>query len=314
MRTGVAYMGHHNPRHLKSDLMDIKNIGCDDVLLAAQENDFVYMRGKLDFFPQIAKEQGLRPLAIFWGAMNYFGGGKSSQFLLDNPQAHQVNRNGSYNPAGCYNNPLVIRHIKDMIDRIAELGFEGYFIDEPSPLNCFCPSCIELFYRQYNSSLMQAAQGLQQEFRAKCVCRYIQEISEYIKNCYPDMETLCCIMPQDKKLWQQAAQIQELDNLGTDIYWVNNDENLDKMKPLIQDLAKECRAHKKRHHQWLQCWGVQKGREVRIKDQGSILVDANPDSLYVWAYQGQIGISESCDNPYAAWQEACQILKKAKNL
>ncbi len=94
-------MGHHNPRHVKIDLKDIKALGCDDVMLAAQENDFVYMTGTIDFFPKLAREQGLRPLAIFWGAVNYFGGGKSSQFLLKHPQAHQVNQDGSYNQAGC---------------------------------------------------------------------------------------------------------------------------------------------------------------------------------------------------------------------
>ncbi|MFH1093106.1 MAG: hypothetical protein V1739_02990 [Candidatus Omnitrophota bacterium] len=314
MRTGVSYMGHHNPRHVEIDLKDIKSVGCDDVLLGAQENDFVYMTGKLDFFSKLAEEQGLRPLAIFWGAVNYFGGGRSSQFLLNNPKAHQVNQDGSYNPAGCYNNPDVVRYIKDMIDRIAGLGFAGYFIDEPSPINCFCAACAELFSRHYNSSLHQAERNIRQEFRRKCVCIYIREISEYIKSHYPDMETLCCIMPHDKMLWQDAAQIKAIDDLGTDIYWVNNDTNVEQMRPLIRDISNACTMHNKKHHQWLQCWGVQKGKEHRIKEQGEILLDTNPDALYVWAYQGQIGTSESCDDPQAAWDAACEILRKAKKI
>ncbi len=314
MRTGVSYMGHHNPRHVEIDLKDIKALGCDDVMLAAQENDFVYMTGTIDFFPKIAKEHGLRPLAIFWGAMNYFGGGKSSQFLLEHPQAHQVNYDGSYNPAGCYNNPDVVKHIKNMIDRIAGLGFAGYFIDEPSPTNCFCRDCENLFQKYYNVSLKSADQNTIQKFRHKCVSLYIGEISEYIKKHYPLMETLCCIMPKDKMLWQDVAQIKTIDGLGTDIYWVNNALNVEQMRPLVRDISQACTAYNKKHHQWLQCWGVKKGNEHRIKEQGKILLDENPDALYVWAYQGQIGTSEACDDPESAWQAASQILKKAKNL
>ncbi len=40
MRTGVSYMGHHNPRHIEADLRLMRDIRLDDVLVAAQENDF----------------------------------------------------------------------------------------------------------------------------------------------------------------------------------------------------------------------------------------------------------------------------------
>lgn len=313
MRTGVSYMGHHNPRHMETDLKDIKSLGCDDVLLAAQENDFVYMKGKIDFFPRIAKENGLNPLAIFWGAMNYFGGGKSSQFLLDHPQAHQVNKDGTHNPAGCYNNPEALSHIKAMIDHIAERGFSGYFIDEPSRLDCFCPSCAQIYKDMYRGDLFKAGIEQADQFRKKCVVRYVCLLTDYIKLTYPHMETLCCIMPCDKIIWDDISRIDSLDNLGSDLYWANNATPAEEMIPMFQDMNKMCKAKNKKHHQWLQCWGVQKGREYRVKEQGQVLLDADLDGLYVWAYQGQIGTSESCEDPQAAWGAACQILKKAKN-
>jgi len=36
MRTGVSYMGHHNPKHIKSDIREMRELELDDVLLAAQ--------------------------------------------------------------------------------------------------------------------------------------------------------------------------------------------------------------------------------------------------------------------------------------
>ena len=90
MRTGVSYMGHHNPKHLLTDIREMAALQLDDVLLSAQENDFVHFTGKLRFTPQIAKDHGIRPIAIFWGALNLFGGGRSSQFLLEHPEGFQV--------------------------------------------------------------------------------------------------------------------------------------------------------------------------------------------------------------------------------
>ena len=84
-RTGVAYLGHHNPRHLRGDLTTLSNLGCDDVLLAVQEIDFAYFPGKFRSVPPLAADLGLRPVALLWGALNLFGGGRSSQFLLDYP-------------------------------------------------------------------------------------------------------------------------------------------------------------------------------------------------------------------------------------
>lgn len=314
MRTGLSYMGHHNPKHMQTDLEDIKSLGCDDVFLAAQENDFVYMRGKLDFFPKIAKDNGLTAWVIFWGALNYFGGGKSSQFLLENPDAHQVGKDGSYIPNGCYNNPDSVLHIKGMIDRIAEAGFDGYFIDEPSITQCYCPLCQELYASMHRGNLLEVDSTKEQFFRKKSIVRYVCLLSDYIKIRHPQLQTMCCMLPQDKSLWEDIARIDSVDNLGTDIYWVNEQTDVEKMRPLVQDMAALCKKNKKFHHQWLQAWGVKKSMEHRIIEQGEILLNEKPDAIYAWAYQGQIGTSESCQDPQSSWAAACEILRKAKGM
>lgn len=314
MRTGLAYMGHHNPKHVRQDLEEIRSLGCDDIFLAAQENDFVYMTGKPDFFPELAKEYGIRPLVIFWGALNLFGGGKSSQFLLNNPQAYQRAKDGSHIPAGCYNNPCSIEYIKGLIDLISERGFEGYFIDEPSLINCYCPSCQNLFEKIFQNSLISADASQVNEFRRKAVINYVRGIADYIKKNHAQLETQCCLMPSDKSAWAETAQIEALDNLGTDIYWVNEDKDVEGMTPLVREMAQVCQNNNKKHHQWLQAWGVQKGKEPRIIAQGEILLREQPDAVYVWAYQGQIGTSESCEDPQTAWAAACEILKKARQV
>jgi hypothetical protein len=230
-------MGHHNPKHLKTDLQEMQAMKLDDVLLCLQENDFVHFNGKLNFTPTIARDHGVRPIAIFWGALNLFGGGRSSQFLLENPAGFQVGRNGEHRPQGCYVNELCLRRIKEMIDLVAERGYEGYFVDEPTPLDgCFCSACKSQYETWYGGNLLTATAEQQAAFRQRCVIDYIAKISDYCKANHPALETMCCLMLSDKDMWTAAAQILSLDNLGTDIYWVNYDYDVEEMAPHVQAL------------------------------------------------------------------------------
>ena len=312
MHTGCSYMGHHNPRHMRTDLAEMRDLGCDDVLLAAQENDFVHMVGKVEFLPDLAGEMGMRPIAIFWGALNLFGGGRSSQFLLEHPEGHQVARDGSWHRAGCYNNPACVGRIQEMIDRIAELGYRGYFIDEPTPLSCYCPSCRALYESWCDGDLSEADDQANARFRHRCVVNYVQTIADYVEANHPHVETMCCLMPVDRAMWADTATVGHLDNLGTDIYWVNKDRDVEEMTPIVRDMAALCADNGKNHHEWLQCWKAGAGREQRIVDQGRILIREQPDALYVWAYCAQIGTTESADAPDTAWARACDVLREAR--
>lgn len=315
IRTGTSYMGHHNPQHIEADLREMESLGLDDVLVAAQENDFVHFTGKIEFTPKIAKDHGIRPVAIFWGALNLFGGGKSSQFLLENPDCFQVGRDGSHRPNGCYVNPKCVGRIEAMIDRIVELGFEGYFVDEPTPLKeCFCPSCRARFTEWCGGDLAAASEAQAAEFRGRCVMSYVRTISDYCAAKHPALETMCCVMPVDRTLWESVAGVRSLRNFGTDIYWVNNDRDVEEMRPLVRECAALCRKHGKVHHEWFQVWKAQQGREDRILQQGRILVEEKPDAIYAWAWKGQIGVTETCADPARAWGKAEDVFRLAKDV
>lgn len=314
MRTGVSYMGQHNPKHLATDFRAMQELQLDEVFVCMQEQDFVHFPGKIHFAPQVAKEHGIRPLAITWGALNLFGGGRTSHFLLSNPDCFQVARDGSHRSAGCYNNPKAVAHIRAMIDTAAEAGYEGYLIDEPTPLrDCFCASCQARFAETHGGALTTAAAEGVEAFRQQAVIDYVRAIADHCKQIDPNFETICCLMPHDDAMWQATAQLASLDNLGTDIYWTNNDQDLAEMGPIIDQMAATCQSHGKVHHEWLECWRAQAGREERIREQGEIMVKRQPDAFYVWAWEAQIGTYESCVNPELAWAAASKVLRMAKD-
>jgi hypothetical protein len=313
MRTGVSYMGQHEARYIDLDMREMRDLRLDDVFLAAQENDFIYFPGKISLTPRIAADHGLRAIAIFWGALNLFGGGRSSQFLLGNPAGFQVKRDGSRSSAGCYMNPLCRSRVKEMIDIVAAAGFAGYFVDEPTPLReCFCPSCRARFEEWHAGDLLAAAGDRLEEFRRRCVADYVDDVSRYCKDNHPRLETSCCLMPHDEEMWASISALPALDGFGTDLYWVNEDRDTEEMAPTVRAMGDLCRDRGKIHHEWLQCWDVRGGKETRIRDQGRILLREKPDALYVWAWKGQAGTSESCDDPVKAWLQAKEILREAK--
>jgi len=315
MRTGITYMGQHDIRHLSQDLDEMRTLQLDDVFLAIQENDFHTFPGKITLPPSIAFDNGMRTIAIFWGALNLFGGGRSSQFLLENPEGFQKARNGSHRSAGCYMNLLCQRRIREMIDFIAVHGYSGYFVDEPTPLNdCFCPSCQRKYEEWYGDKLHQASSERLVEFRERCVVYYVSEISRYCKENHPSLETMCCLMPHDDSMWEKVSAIPFLDNLGSDHYWVNNDDDVENMVPFLGTLDGLCKKNRKIHHEWLQCWDVHQGCEKRILEQGDILLREKPDSLYIWAWKGQAGTAETCADPVLSWEYAKMILRKAKEV
>jgi len=305
-------MGHHDPDHLATDLDAMARLHLDDVLVAIQEVDFFYEVGKVQFTPTLAKERGIRPLAITWGLLNCFGGGRSSQFLLKNPTCFQQTREGTLREEGCYVNPASITYIKQLIDTLVEYGYEGYFIDEPTVLDCFCPACQDQFQTWYGHSLIDSNPNQQHAFRKRCVLQYIDTIAHYCMETHPQLETQCCLMPSEQDIWYEAARIPALKNLGTDIYWVNNTRSVEEMTPMVRELSALCKEWGKIHHEWLQCWDVKAGNEHRIREQGKILVREKPDALYIWAYNAQRGMSETCDNPMKAWAEVEGILREAK--
>ena len=160
--------------------------------------------------------------------------------------------------------------------------------------------------------MSRAPEETREAFRQRCVIEYVADISRYCKQSHPNLETICCLMPHDDQMWQNTAEIAQLDNLGTDLYWVNDTRDVEEMAPYVQRLDALCKKNGKIHHEWLQCWQARVGSESRILDQGKILLREKPDALYVWAWKGQIGTDESCADPKTAWEYAVKILKMAK--
>jgi hypothetical protein len=312
MRLGVTYIASFLPHHIEHDLNELASIGCDDVLFAIQENHLDTLQGAVKFGPAIAKKCGLRPQAVIWGFLNTFGGGRMSGIMLKDTSIWRVDREGKAVPMACLSNPAVMQHLSRAVDTLRDAGFECFFIDEPTPQQCYCTHCRQTFSNWFGGDLLAADQELYQQFQRRLVVDYVDRGCKTVKAIDPKLETICCLMPCDKDCAEAAAQVAALDMLGTDPYWL-----LPFMKLTLQDALDDtkslhalCRGHGKRSQVWLNCWGIPEGVEEDIYRGGLQLAAVGCDSMFTWSYRGGLGTSEQCARADVAWQQLTRLYRE----
>jgi len=315
MRYGTAYMGTHTPEGLRRELEEIKRLGFDEIVLACQENDFMHFTGKIEFCPKIARELGLITLVNLWGFASAFGGGRISRLVADYPEVMVVGPDGKPGftewPAGnriqpgCPNHPLVVERARKFAQAAIDAGADGFFWDEPTQFDCYCSACLSLFRDAGSGDLKTAPEAARKAFRSRSVARWVEEMSGWVKKENPKLVTSTCVMPSDRDAWKDAAGCPSLDSLGTDTYWMLENKPVSWMTEPCLALVEEARKNRKSPHLWLQCWKIIRGRERELVEASVELAKAKPGTIYVWAYRGQLGTTEACDAPDAAW--ACAV-------
>jgi hypothetical protein len=314
MRWGVSYLGSYSPRHLKADLRDIRRSGFDDVIMALQENDFYYLKGKINFTPAIAHDLGLRVFANFWGFACSFGGGKISKLLTEHPEIWVVGSDGKPMGRGCPNQKLFRDRVKGMVDLCIEAGFDGFFWDEPSRIHCFCKACRDIFKARYGHELTPETTRHVDKFRLWSMVDHVRSMSRYVKKQNPRLITSVCVKPSHEATWESIVKIKDLDIFGTDPYWIAFNKSVEWQTEPGQKTIDLCRRYKKTSNLWLQAWQVPSNRENEVGQAVKALADLHPDTLWVWAYRGQEGTSESCANPELVWKTITREIRRVKKI
>ncbi len=221
MDLGVSYVAAHLPQHMEADMRHLAEIGCTEVLFALQENHIYTMTGALRFGAAIARAQGIRPLVVFWGFANTFGGGRMSRLLLNDPEMWRRGKDGTPTPMACLNNPKLVDRFAEFATLCHEHGYEGIFVDEPTPQECFCSHCQSRFQEGFGEGL-HAAEGTAdyEAFQIQTVSNYTDAVCKRVKAIDAGLETVTCIMPHDRAAWDRVVAIPELDVFGTDPYWL----------------------------------------------------------------------------------------------
>ncbi|MGQ9629904.1 MAG: hypothetical protein ACUVXI_06240 [bacterium] len=302
MRLGIAYLGSYLPQHLDMDLEDIKNMGCDDVVITLAENDFRILTGKVRFAAKIAHDHGLRIIANFWGYACAFGGGRVSKLLTERPDVWQVDRDGNPVGMGCPNNETLRENLVRMVEECLEYEYDGFFWDEPTKYNCYCKSCQSKYEAKYGHPLPKEDTAELREFREESIADFVNYMSDKVKELDPTKITSTCVMPTDRESWESVASIPSLDIFGTDPYWLCFKRDLSFVSESAREIVKICRKYGKTSNLWVQCWKVPQSKEGEVYEASLLCAREKPDSIYAWSYMGGLGSNEECDDPSKAWE------------
>lgn len=304
MELGVSYVSAHNPDHIDTDMRRLADIGCTEVLFALQENHIVHLNGALRYGAEIAKSHGLRPYVVVWGFANTFGGGQMSTIMLGDTSLWRVNAEGEKYAKGCLNNPRLVDKFVEITDTCRAHGFLGMFVDEPSPQQCYCDICRNLYAKHFGGDLL-VSRGTPnyKAFQISAVKGYTGLLCKKVKALDSNQRTICCVMPIDMDCFEAVAAIPELDVFGTDPYWLlpGHKMNIDWAVDCARLTKDICDSNGKISQVWLNCWSILSGREEEIYTGGKALAEVGCDSMYTWSFRGALGTSEECERPDLAW-------------
>ncbi|MDO8587406.1 MAG: hypothetical protein Q7T82_10230 [Armatimonadota bacterium] len=311
MDLGVSYIAAHLPEHLEMDMRELRDIGCNEVLFALQENHIVYLQGALKYGAGIAKEHGLKPYVVVWGYANTFGGGRISTIMLEDTEMWRVSADGRKTAFGCLNNPKLIDKFIEITDVCRANGYEGIFVDEPTPQECFCEHCRQLFYASYGKELTADAEEYN-AFRNDTVRRYTDGLCKRVKALDPSQTTMACVMPCDRECFEAVAAIPELDIFGTDPYWLlsNGGMSIEQACDYARQTRDICVEQNKISQVWLNGWAIKEGLEEQIYTGGKALAAVGCDSFYTWSFRGAMGTNEECARPDVAWSSVSRLYRE----
>lgn len=164
--TAVSYYGISYVEHAVADFKEMKEHGCNTVILALTEFDMEFWFPNIIDIVKAAHEVGLRVLADTWGIGKFFGGENVSLFLQNNIHHRQVSAyTGEVLPAACFNTNAFRDYFQKLCLKIArETEVDGFFWDEPhyayptpsldgagNDWSCRCPECMRKFEAYYTT-------------------------------------------------------------------------------------------------------------------------------------------------------------------
>jgi hypothetical protein len=310
MNLGVSYIAPHLPNHIETDMAHLADIGCNEVLFALQENHFKVLTGAVRHGARLAEKYQLKPLVVVWGFANTFGGGRMSHFLLEKPEIWRVDRQGKPVPKACLNNPAVVDIFEQITRTCRAHGFQGMFVDEPTPQDCFCTHCQTLFSARNGGKLKASTHASDYvQFQNDTVVRYSREVSDRVKAVDSALKTITCVMPVDQTCWEAVAQIKSLDVFSTDPYWLveNSKMSLEQAVEYARAATAICAKWRKESQIWLNAWKIPAGVEEEIYVGGKALAAVGFDSMYTWSFRGGWGTTEESARPDFVWAAVSKL-------
>ena len=324
----VAYVGTIYPHHARTDLNEIKAMGCTSINLCVNEADWTYYRYARHEIRNVAQELGLRVYLNMHGFGSFASTFPGHMYQMRHPEAVQVsNQGGSYQYFACPNNqPYRTWLTKTIKDMIMELKPDGIFWDEPrfdtgehypDDWSCYCTSCRHAFADSYGKPMPESLTEEVVAFRQISLLTFMEDLTGMAKQLLPQVENVLCLMPKNPwdgeqhvegwygvVDWEPFIALSTIDVFATDPYWIHErdwkffEDNTIEAIALSRKYNKQCQI-------WVQSIWISVGQEHLIGETIQRAEALGADRIAVWAFKGESGshfLNRGAD-PAASWKE-----------
>lgn len=332
---GVAYYGNLFPDRARDDLKEMADHGCNSVLIAMSEYDWIEWKNNIFEICKIAKNEFNFTVHMnLWGWGRVFGGEAPSFFLNNNHNYRQViSTTGKKVPAACFNTQEFKKYIFSAVKIIAKKDFiDGFFWDEPhfhytqpksDYFTCRCEICQNLFTEIYKKEMPITKTDDIREFKENMIIKFLKELSQIVKEVDSTKKITLCLIPPPEESginnWDKCCEnLKDLiDVFSSDPYWLLYRKSLDHVEKYSKITVELAQKYKLESQLWCLAFLIPKNKESQLQDAINIFDKYEVDSIFSWCYRGAEGTSISCRNPKEVWHvigEAYNNLKVKYNL
>lgn len=335
IRLGASYFGSRHLKHLKKDMQEMVESGCNFVVHTMSEEDMTYYADTMTEVVKVSKEVGLEVFLDPWGVGRAFGGEAFSNFISQNPQCRQrlsLAEGELFADKACLNSTSFRRLMEGWIELAASTGASGVFWDEPHlyygeliPLfgkkqevwACACHTCQWLFKERFGHDMPRDFTEEVMQFRQATILRFIQSLSQEAAK--KGLKNALCLFPlHDPRYgvyrWEEALKDKNLDIFGTDPYWLCFNRAVeDFVREVSREVVALCNKYGKEPQIWIQGFRIPTGREEEVGQAIRTAYGEGVRNLAVWSFQGAYYMSHlRCDRPEVVWKRVTEGYKELR--
>ncbi len=317
MKTGIAYFGVRNPEFVKVDVNLIASSMYTHILHTFSEEDFHYYKDTMKEIIHVSNKCGLKVYVNPWGVGRVFGGEAYSELAARNRSMAQVNNHDETTVASCINNKAFHEYMFEWIDFVCSCEIETVFWDEPhfyfektSPekWSCCCDVCKKKFRKHYGHTMPSSLTESVQEFREESLLEFLDIMTKRVKAL--NKRNSVCLLPSNFNdgisNWDKFAQLEAVDEIGTDPYW----ERGERIKTISQTYQQESKKilelsqkYNKQAQMWIKNYSIQKNNEDSIEQATWAAFNVGIRNIFAWSYRGSAYLSWlKSDDPDKVWE------------
>ena len=337
--TAVSYYGLGYVEHAARDFAEMREHGCDTVILAITEFDMDFWFPNLNNIIKAAHAAGLRAIADPWGIGKFFGGEQVSLFLQNNIHHRQVSAyTGEVLNAACFNSNSFRDYFTGVCMKITkETEIDGFFWDEPhyaypksyasitggagDDWSCRCPECMRKFEDYYGYEMPKFMNDDVKQFRWREALKTLADTSKAIKEYNSNLEITCCVHATKNTYyvtelrgydnWDMVASCPYFDVFSTTIINWSLPEAF--FREITERTVAMAKKYGKKSERWLMGYCSQPDDFDRIDRTVDMYRDLGVDRLATWTYRGGQGTVVSAKDPIKLWDRIGENYKRVLN-